>query len=196
MTKKNPLIGSSFDDFLSEEGILEEVEARARKRVLALQLEQMMKEQRLTKAQLARRMGTSRSALDRLLDPANASVTLHTMTAAAHALGTTLDISLARRSSRSPRERARHDPAVRRELLREAVETFVSGDLETGKAILRDYIDGTIGFEELGQATRKAPKSLMRMLSPRSNPDAGNLFAVLGYLQGKEGIHFDVRTER
>lgn len=107
MAKKNPRIGSSFDDFLGEDGILEEVEARARKRVLARQLEQMMKEQHLTKAQLARRMGTSRSSLDRLLDPANASVTLHTMTAAAHALGTRLDISLAQRPSRTVRTRER-----------------------------------------------------------------------------------------
>ena len=92
MTKKNARLGSTLDDFLREEGALEEVEARAQKRVLARQLEQLMKVQRVTKARLAQRMGTSRSALDRLLDPTNASVTLYTMTSAARALGTRLDL--------------------------------------------------------------------------------------------------------
>jgi len=94
------------------------------------------------------------------------------------------------------RARAQHDPAFRRELLREAVEAFITGDLETGKAILRDYINATVGFEELAHATRKPPKSLMRMFGPRGNPNASNLFEVLGYLQSKEGIHFDVRAQR
>jgi DNA-binding phage protein len=105
-------------------------------------------------------------------------------------------MALTRDFKETVRARAQRDPAFRRELLREAVETFVSGDLETGKAILRDYINATVGFEKLAQATRKPPKSLMRMLSPRGNPNASNLFAVLGYLQSKEGIHFDVRTQR
>jgi hypothetical protein len=94
------------------------------------------------------------------------------------------------------RARAQRDPAFRRELLREAVEAFITGDLETGKAILRDYINATIGFEELAHATRKPPKSLMRMFGPSGNPNASNLFEVLGYLQNKEGIHFDVRAQR
>ena len=76
---------------LREEGALEEVEARAEKRVLARQLEQLMKQQQVTKASLAQRMGTSRSALDRLLDPTNASATLYTITSVARALGTRLD---------------------------------------------------------------------------------------------------------
>lgn len=117
MTRKNPHIGSSFDDFLREDGALEQVEARARKRVLARQLEQLMEAQQVTKAMLARRMGTSRSQLDRLLDPSNASVTLLTMTAAAHALGTTLDLSFL--PSR-PRSRATSRPRVQRETSREA----------------------------------------------------------------------------
>ena len=68
-------IGSSFDDFLEEEDVLAEAEAIAAKRVIAFQLEKLMKEQKLTKTQLARRMKTSRSALERLLDPDNPSVT-------------------------------------------------------------------------------------------------------------------------
>lgn len=99
--KKNPRIGSTLDDLLREDGALENVEARAQKRVLARQIEQLMRQQRVSKASLAARMGTSRSALDRLLDPTNASVTLYTMTTAARALGTRLDLRLS-----PPRRRA------------------------------------------------------------------------------------------
>jgi len=79
--------GSSFDSFLEEEGIREEVEAIAIKRVLAWQLEQAMKEQQKTKQTMAKQLHTSRSQLDRLLDPQNVSVTIATITRAARALG-------------------------------------------------------------------------------------------------------------
>ena len=79
--------GSSFDSFLEEEGIREEVEAVAIKRVLAWQLEQAMREQQKTKQAMAKQLHTSRSQLDRLLDPRNVSVTLDTITRAARALG-------------------------------------------------------------------------------------------------------------
>ena len=91
----NKHIGSNFDDFLDEEGILAKAEAVAIKRVIAFQVEQMMKEQNLSKTEMSRRMKTSRAALDRLLDPANQSVTLQTLDHAAHALGKRLQISLA-----------------------------------------------------------------------------------------------------
>jgi DNA-binding phage protein len=94
------------------------------------------------------------------------------------------------------RARAQRDAAFRRELLREAVESFLTGDVDTGKAILRDYINATVGFPTLAEATDKSAKSLMRMLGPSGNPHARNLFAVLGYLQRREGVHFDVRTVR
>jgi DNA-binding Xre family transcriptional regulator len=87
-------IGSSFDDFLKEEGNYEEVSARAIKRVLARQLDALMIDQKITKAELARRMKTSRAQLDRLLDPQNESVTLSTLTRAAHAVGRTLRVEL------------------------------------------------------------------------------------------------------
>jgi antitoxin HicB len=87
--------GSSFDSFLEEEGIREEVEAVAIKRVLAWQLEQEMKRQRKTKQAMARQLRTSRSQLDRLLDPRNASVTLDTMSRAARALGKRLIVRVA-----------------------------------------------------------------------------------------------------
>ena len=88
-------IGSNFDDFLEEEGILAKTEAVAVKRVIAFQVEQMMKEQNLSKTEMSRRMKTSRAALDRLLDPANQAVTLQTLDHAARALGRRLQISLA-----------------------------------------------------------------------------------------------------
>ena len=92
--KKKGRIGSSFDDFLKEERIYEEVTARAIKRVIARQLDTLMQTQGLTKASLARRMKTSRAQLDRLLDPDNESVTLATLTRAAQAVGRSLRMEL------------------------------------------------------------------------------------------------------
>ena len=95
MTKQpNRHIGSAFDDFLEEEGILQEVEAIAIKRVLARKVEEAMKEQGLSKSAMARKMKTSRMALDRLLDPDNTSVTLHTMQKAAAAVGKRVRLEL------------------------------------------------------------------------------------------------------
>ena len=92
---ENKHLGSNFDDFLAEEGLLEQTETVAIKRVLAFQVEQLMNEQNLTKTEMSRRMKTSRAALERLLDPANQSVTLLTLDRAARALGKRLQISLA-----------------------------------------------------------------------------------------------------
>lgn len=92
--KKNPHRGSKFDDYLAEEGLLEEVTATAMKRVLAWQIALAMKKQRVTKSAMAKRMRTSRAALDRLLDESNTSVTLQTMGRAAAALGKELSITL------------------------------------------------------------------------------------------------------
>lgn len=92
MAKQN--IGSSFDAFLEEEGLIEDVTVIAVKRYIAYQLAVKMSEENLTKVELARRMKTSRSALDRLLDPDNSSVTLQTLQSAAHALGARLRIEL------------------------------------------------------------------------------------------------------
>ena len=92
---KNKHLGSSFDDFLEEEGLRAETEATAIKRVLAYQIEMEMKRAKLTKSAMAEKMRTSRSALDRLLDPANVSITLQTLERAALALGKNLKIKLA-----------------------------------------------------------------------------------------------------
>ena len=88
-------VGSKFDDSPDEKGLLAETEAVAAKRVIALQLRELMKKQKLTKVQLAKRMGTSRSALERLLAPDNTSVTLLTLERAAKALGKRIRIELA-----------------------------------------------------------------------------------------------------
>jgi hypothetical protein len=93
MNKKN--IGSKFDDFLKEENLLEEVQAAAVKRVIAYQIAEEMKRNRLTKTEMASRMNTSRAALERLLDPDNASITLITLERAASALGKKLKVELA-----------------------------------------------------------------------------------------------------
>jgi len=91
----NKYTGSDFDEFLAEEGILEEVSARALKRLLALQLQDAMQEQKLTKTELATRLHTSRSQVDRLLDPDNTAVTLDVLERLARAIGKRLVIEFA-----------------------------------------------------------------------------------------------------
>lgn len=87
-------LGSTLDDFLAEEGLLAAAEAVAWKRVVAYQISQLMHEQNITKAEMARRMRTSRAAVDRLLDPENASATLVTLERAALVLGKRLQVAL------------------------------------------------------------------------------------------------------
>ena len=91
-------------------------------------------------------------------------------------------------------KRVASDPAFGKALLREGIDTMLAGDLDTGKAILRDYIKATIGFEKLGEATGAPPKSLIRMFGPRGNPQARNLFSVIGYLQKRAGVELHVMT--
>ena len=90
----NPHTGSSFDDFLKEDGIYEEVQARALKRALAEQLDDAMQSSKLSKVNMAQRMATSRSQLDRVLDPSNLSIQLDTLIKAARAVGRTVEIRL------------------------------------------------------------------------------------------------------
>jgi antitoxin HicB len=91
---KHKNIGSNLDDFLHEEGILAEVERDAIKEIVANQILNLMSEQKISKVEMSRRMGTSRSALDRLLDPTNSSVSLKTLDKAASSLGRKLNIQL------------------------------------------------------------------------------------------------------
>jgi hypothetical protein len=88
--------------------------------------------------------------------------------------------------------RVRNDKKFAEALLREGIDAMLSGDVETGKTILRDYIKATVGFEKLGEATGTQPKSLIRMFGPRGNPQAKNLFSVLGYLQKRAGLKLHV----
>jgi antitoxin HicB len=94
MSKPNRHIGSSLDDFLREEGVLEESRAIAIKEAVAFQIQQAMKTEKISKIEMARRMKTSRAALDRFLAPGSASVTLQTLTKAARAIGRDLRIEL------------------------------------------------------------------------------------------------------
>ena len=105
-------------------------------------------------------------------------------------------MSLTRDFKETVRARIDRDPAFREELLREGVECLLSGDMETGKAILRDYVNATIGFQALGGLTDKSPKSLMRMLGPKGNPQARNLFRIIGCLREREGVQFRIQSVR
>jgi DNA-binding phage protein len=84
------------------------------------------------------------------------------------------------------------DPAYAEALLREGIDTMLAGGGDAGKAILRDYIKATIGFEKLVETAGAPPKSLIRMFGPRGNPQARNLFSVIGYLQKQAGIELRV----
>ena len=90
--------------------------------------------------------------------------------------------------------RANIDPDYRYGLLTESMDAMLSGDLETGKSLLRDYINATIGFEGLSDALGKSPKSLMRMLSTNGNPTAKNLFSMISLLQDKEGVSLQTKA--
>ena len=103
-------------------------------------------------------------------------------------------MALTRDFKETIQKRVQTDPVFREELLKEGVQCLVSGDMETGKTILRDYINATVGFEELGDLTDKSPKSLMRMFGPKGNPQAKNLFEIIEWLQKREGICLEVRT--
>jgi len=90
------------------------------------------------------------------------------------------------------RARAQRDPIFRKGLLREAVECILNGDLTTGKAVLRDYVNATVGFQGLEKRTDIPAKSLMRMLGPKGSPSAANLSSILAALQKSEGVHFEL----
>lgn len=92
--------------------------------------------------------------------------------------------------------RVRRDPAFREELLREGVECLLAGDLDTGKTVLRDYINAAVGFQQLASLTNKSPKSLMRMFGPNGNPRSGNLFEIIDCLQRREGLVLQVKAVR
>lgn len=103
-------------------------------------------------------------------------------------------MALTRDFKETIRARVERDPKFRKELLREGIECMLSGDIKTAKIILRDYINATVGFTEVAQATRIPSKSLMRMLGPSGNPRADNLLQVVSFLQQREGVRFHVQS--
>jgi DNA-binding phage protein len=105
-------------------------------------------------------------------------------------------MALTRDFKETIRARAKRDSGFRKALLREGIDNFLSGDVETGKIILRDFINATVGFAELSNVTHRSAKSLMRMLGPNGNPQARNLFEIVAYLQDAEGVRFKVRSAR
>ena len=105
-------------------------------------------------------------------------------------------MALTRDFKATVKARAERDPAFREALLTEAVELLLAGDIEVGKAVLRDYINATVGFEKLAKATGTPSKSLMRMLGPKGSPSAANLSSILTALQKTEGVHFELLLRR
>ena len=91
--------------------------------------------------------------------------------------------------------RAQSDPEFRKAMLTEAIDNFLAGDIEVGKAMLRDYINATIGFEELAKIMNKSGKSIHRMLGPAGNPKANNFFQILQVLQQREAISLKVSAD-
>ena len=103
-------------------------------------------------------------------------------------------MALTRDFKETVRARAARDASFRRHLLREAIDSMLAGDVTTGKAILRDFINATVGFQRLADDTQKSPKSLMRMLGDEGNPQANNLFEIVAYLQEREKLHLTTRA--
>jgi hypothetical protein len=90
--------------------------------------------------------------------------------------------------------RAARDPAFREAMFQEAMQALLQGNVDGGRAALRDYINATLGFEKLSDALGRPQKSLMRMFGPNGNPTAENLLGVIGVLQAKTGVHLEVRA--
>lgn len=110
-----------------------------------------------------------------------------------------LATSLTKDFRQTVQARAARDPAFRRALFQDAVQTLLQGDIDAGRAAIRDYINATLGFEKLSAALGRPQKSLMRMFGPGGNPTAENLLGVIGVLQVETGVHWRcalLRTRR
>ena len=105
-------------------------------------------------------------------------------------------MALTRDFKETVQARARRDQTFREGLLKEGIESLLSGDVDTGKVLLRDYVNATIGYQQLGSLTNKPPKSLMRMFGPAGNPHARNLFEVISEMQCHEGVRLEVHAVR
>jgi len=93
-------------------------------------------------------------------------------------------------------ENLQRSSLFRREYLSGALNGMIDGDFEIGRTALRNYVNGTLGFTQLGELMQRSPKSLMRMLSPKGNPQARNLFDMIVVLQRHEGVKLELRARR
>ena len=103
-------------------------------------------------------------------------------------------MALTRDFKTTVKARVQRDPKFRKALLREAIDSMIAGDVDSGKAVLRDYINATIGFPQLAAAVDIPSKSLMRMLAPAGNPTARNVFEIVALLQRREGVRLRVKS--
>jgi hypothetical protein len=110
--------------------------------------------------------------------------------------GDSITMPLTRDFKETIRARAKRDRAFRNALLRESVECVSRGDLATGKAVLRDYVNATVGFQNLEKRTLIPAKSRMRMLGPKGSPSAANLSRLLAALQKTEGVQMELSLKR
>ena len=105
-------------------------------------------------------------------------------------------MALTRSFKETIKARAERDPEFRMGLFREAIEAMLSDDLETGKVLLRDYVNATMGFERLAEKLGKEGKSLHRMLGPKGNPRADNIFSLIKVLQDEDNITLHVKVDK
>ncbi|HUR37645.1 MAG TPA: hypothetical protein VM009_07490 [Terriglobales bacterium] len=105
-------------------------------------------------------------------------------------------MALTRVFKKTVQARVVKDAAFRQALLGEAIDCFLAGDVMTGKVLLRDFVNASVGFSKLSRAMDRSPKSLMRMLSPSGNPQANSLFEIVAFLQRRERLRFTVRPAR
>jgi DNA-binding phage protein len=103
-------------------------------------------------------------------------------------------MALTRNFRDTVRDRAQRDAKFRRALLEEAITCMIADDMETGRSIMRNYINATVGFPELAKKTHIGKNSLMRMFGPKGNPSASHLFNVIHVLQEREGISLAVHA--
>jgi DNA-binding phage protein len=107
-----------------------------------------------------------------------------------------MNMALGRDFRETVQARAKRDPAFRKGLLSDAIESLLSGEVALGKELLRDFINATVGFPNLAAQTRIHVKTLHQMFGPNGNPTASKLFEIVAYLQRAEGVQFEVRSTR
>lgn len=101
-------------------------------------------------------------------------------------------MALTRDFKETVKQRAQSDPAFRIGLLTEAAECILNDEVDVAKILLRDYVNATLGFQQLGALTHKKPQSLMRMLSEKGNPSLGNISKLMASLRQHEGVELQV----